>query len=256
MSSWECGWQMYVNKQRNKFITEQYRDLATEFDAMFGPDSFVGDDMLVHNCNRSFMHEKLFVETFEEVAKAPIYQQMAWRMHVLDFFLKHALRADGNYVECGVFRGFKSYFLLKKNAEQIKDRKKFLFDTFKGIDPSLADGSPIKRDEHAKDGLYEFVVERFSEFENLEIIRGSVPLSLQTVDVGVVNFVHLDMNSWQAELGALDYFLPKMVPGGVIILDDFGLKTHRKQFEKEYPFLVERGLSVLELPTGQGVVLL
>ena len=247
---------MYVNKQRNKFITEQYRDLATEFDAMFGPDSFVGDDMLVHNCNRSFMHERLFVETFEEVAKAPIYQQMAWRMHVLDFFLKHALRADGNYVECGVFRGFKSYFLLKKNAEQIKDRKKFLFDTFEGIDPSLADGSPIKRVEHAKDGLYEFVVERFSEFEKLEIIRGSVPLSLKTVDVGVVNFVHLDMNSWQAELGALDYFLPKMVPGGVIILDDFGLKTHRKQFEKEYPFLVDRGLSVLELPTGQGVVLL
>ena len=247
---------MYVNKQRNKFITEQYRDLANEFNSMFGSDAFVGDDMLVHNCNRSFMHEKLFVETFEEVAKAPIYQQMAWRVHILDFFLKHALQTEGNYVECGVFRGFKSYFLFKKNALQIKDRQKFLFDTFQGIDPSLADGSPIKRVEHAKDGLYEFVVERFSEFENVNIIQGSVPSSLGSVDVGNVSFLHLDMNSWQAELGALDYFLPRMSQGSAIVLDDFGLKTHHKQFEKEYPFLIERGLSVLELPTGQGVVLL
>ena len=54
----ECNWQMYVNKQRNKFITEQYRDLATEFYSMFGSDAFVGDDMLVHNCNRSFMHDE------------------------------------------------------------------------------------------------------------------------------------------------------------------------------------------------------
>jgi O-methyltransferase len=247
---------MYVSKQRNRYITEQYRDLATEFNSMFGPAAFVGDDMLIHNCNLSFMHDKLFAETFEEVAKAPIYQQMAWRVHVLDFFFKHALRIDGNYVECGVFRGFKSFFLLKKNAELIKNRKQFLFDTFEGIDPSLADGSPIKQADHAKDGLFEFVVERFSEFENLKVIKGSVPSSLKTVDVGTVNFLHLDMNSWQAELGALDYFLPRMSQGGVIILDDFGLKTHQKQFEKEYPFLIKKGLSVLELPTGQGVVLL
>ena len=100
------------------------------------------------------------------------------------------------------------------------------------------------------------MVERFSEFENLKVIKGSVPSSLKTVDVGTVNFLHLDMNSWQAELGALDYFLPRMSQGGVIILDDFGLKTHQKQFEKEYPFLIKKGLSVLELPTGQGVVLL
>ena len=67
---------MYVSKQRNRYITKQYQDLATEFNSMFGPAAFVGDDMLIHNCNLSFMHDKLFAETFEEVAKAPIYQQM------------------------------------------------------------------------------------------------------------------------------------------------------------------------------------
>ena len=64
------------------------------------------------------------------------------------------------------------------------------------------------------------------------------------------------MNSWQAELGALEFFLPRMASGGVIVLDDFGLKTHCAQFENEYPFFAEKGFSVLELPTGQGVVLL
>ena len=78
---------MYVNKQRNRYITKQYQDLATEFNSMFGPDAFVGDDMSHTQLQSVFYGDKLFAETFEEVAKAPIYKQMAWRVHVLDFFL-------------------------------------------------------------------------------------------------------------------------------------------------------------------------
>jgi O-methyltransferase len=250
------GFSMYVNDQRNYFVTEKYRKLASKFTELFADGSFVGDDMLIHNCNMSFLRDEQFRGVFEKLAEAPVYQQMAWRLHILDHFLKHALRVGGNYVECGVFRGFKSCFLFENNWSLIKPRKKFLFDTFTGIDPKLAEGSPIKNSDHAKEGLLDFVVQRFKQFENVTVVPGSVPLSLSDVDVGEVCFLHLDMNSWQAELGALEFFLPRMASGGVIVLDDFGLKTHSAQFEHEYPFFVDRGISVLELPTGQGVALL
>ena len=125
---------MYINKQRNKFVTEKYSQIATDFFDLFGQDSYIGDDMLVNNCNAYFLKDEHFIDQFNQVAIAPIYKQMAWRMHILDFFFSHSLQAKGSYVECGVFRGFKSFFLLKKYQDQMMNRASFLFDTFEGID--------------------------------------------------------------------------------------------------------------------------
>ena len=247
---------MYINKQRNKYVTEEYAILAEKFLKLFPEESFCGDDMLINNCNKSFLMDPEFMQVFNEVALAPMYDQMAWRLHILDFFLLHALKKNGSYVECGVFRGFKSYFLIKKNYAILKNRNKYLFDTFDGIDSEQADGSPIKKFQHQKDGLHDFVVRRFSKFKNMSIIKGSVPNTLKNVNINDVAFLHLDMNSWQAEISALKFFLPRMKSGGVIVLDDFGLKSHSEQCNKEYPFLKDKGIDILELPTGQGVALL
>jgi O-methyltransferase len=247
---------LYINKQRNKYVTDEYVTLAEQFLKLFPEGSFCGDDMLVNNCNKSFLMDAKFMAVFKEVALAPMYEQMAWRLHILDFFLLHSLKKSGSYVECGVFRGFKSYFLIKKNYNKLKNRGKFLFDTFTGIDVDQSDGSPILKYEHEKNGLHDFVIDRFSDFEKLNIIKGSIPGTLNEINIEKVAFLHLDMNSWQAEIAALEHFLPIMTSGGVIVLDDFGLKSHSAQCKEEYPFLKERGIDILELPTGQGVVLL
>lgn len=204
----------------------------------------------------SFMRDDKFSEIFESVATADMYKQMAWRLHILDFFLQLSLKKSksGAYVECGVFRGFKSYYLFKKTSSLMEDRKKILIDTFEGIDEQLSSDSPIRKIEHAKDELYDFVVSRFSKFPNTHVIKGSAPYVLSSFELEQVSFLHLDMNSWQAEIGALDYFLPKMSSGVIIVLDEFGLYSHRAQFEHEYPYFQNLGLPILELPTGQGVV--
>ena len=140
----------------------------------------------------------------------------------------------------------------EKYQDQMMNRASFLFDTFEGIDPNFSDGSPISKGDHLKRGLYDFVTERFSIFPNCNIIKGTVPLSLRDVKIESCCFLHLDMNSWEAELSALDYFLPLMTPGSIIILDDLDL--HSNQAKHELPYLKSRGIPVLELPTGQGVI--
>ena len=102
--------------------------------------------------------------------------------------------------------------------------------------------------------LHEFIINRFAEFDKTYIIRGAVPDSLENHDITGVSFLHLDMNSWQAEVGALEYFLPRMSENSIVILDDFGLFTHRAQMNHELPFLRSRGYRILELPTGQGII--
>jgi len=245
---------MYVNKQRNCYITEKYEDLSDQFEKLFPDESFIGDDMLINNCNMHFNNDEDFSSLFNSLALSPVYQQMKWRLHILDYFLDVSLKSDGSYVECGVFRGFKSYFLFKRHKDKMNARNKYLFDTFEGIPEKYSDGSPISNDEHRKRSLHEFIINRFAEFDKTHIIKGTVPDSLKNVDVTDVSFLHLDMNSWLAEVGALEYFLPRMCKNSIVVLDDFGLFSHRAQMNHELPFLRARGYRILELPTGQGII--
>ncbi|WYX15476.1 hypothetical protein WJ974_02785 [Achromobacter xylosoxidans] len=67
--------------------------------------------------------------------------------------------------------------------------------------------------------------------------------------------MHLDLNNAEAEIGALDMLFDRMVPGAVLILDDYGWLYYRAQKDAEDPWFARRGYRVLELPTGQGMVI-
>mgnify|MGYP000179091681 FL=1 len=63
------------------------------------------------------------------------------------------------------------------------------------------------------------------------------------------------MNNADAEISTLEYLWDRIVPGASIVLDDYGWLAYRAQKEVEDPFFAKRGYSVLELPTGQGLVI-
>ena len=63
------------------------------------------------------------------------------------------------------------------------------------------------------------------------------------------------MNSEMAEVLALEHLFDRLTIGGIIIFDDFGWKSAINQCKAEQAFMRKRGHSVLELPTGQGLVI-
>jgi predicted O-methyltransferase YrrM len=63
------------------------------------------------------------------------------------------------------------------------------------------------------------------------------------------------MNNAEAEIGALEVLWDRVVPGAVVILDDYGWAGCLEQKRAEDVFLTERGYQVLELPTGQGLLI-
>ena len=94
----------------------------------------------------------------------------------------------------------------------------------------------------------------FSEWPNAVVVRGTVPDILDAVSFGEVAFLHLDMNSPRAEQAALELLFSRITPGGIIIFDDYGWKQFQKQKESADRTMAERGHVILELPTGQGLV--
>ena len=70
-----------------------------------------------------------------------------------------------------------------------------------------------------------------------------------------IAFMHIDMNSPKAEAGALEVLFDRVSPGGIIVFDDYGWKQFEKQKEAADRFMAARGQFIMELPTGQGLMI-
>ena len=69
--------------------------------------------------------------------------------------------------------------------------------------------------------IYDQVKETFRN-DNVEIIKGAIPTTLNYVKIEKICFLSVDMNSVKPEIDSLNYFWDKLVSGGMIVLDDYG----------------------------------
>jgi O-methyltransferase len=103
--------------------------------------------------------------------------------------------------------------------------------------------------------LFNDVKAKFADSPNVHVIQGKVPDSFAIAVPEKISLIHLDMNNADAEVGALEVLFDRLVPGGILILDDYGWLYYRAQKLAEDTWLGKRGYQVLELPTGQGMVI-
>lgn len=230
---------------------------------------FWGDRLLTLDKSAGFLERAEFASALEAVRGSHIYDQyngpgtIAWRLHTLVWAAEQALHVSGDFVECGVFKGDMSWVLLQILGSRMQDRTVLLYDSFEGFSPRLAkpDDYPdnpgfieFANKIYGQDGLYESVRARFSAFPNVAVIRGFLPETLNQRMPARIAYLHIDLNSPDAEIACLDHLFDRVSPGGVIVFDDYGWRAFRPQKEAEDEFFAARGYSVLELPTGQGLV--
>jgi hypothetical protein len=101
--------------------------------------------------------------------------------------------------------------------------------------------------------VYQQVVETFKD-DNVKIIKGAVPGTLEQCHATKLAYLSIDMNCVAPEIAAANFFWDKISDGGVMILDDYGFPQHINQKIAFDQFALERGVEILCLPTGQGIV--
>jgi hypothetical protein len=66
------------------------------------------------------------------------------------------------------------------------------------------------------------------------------------------------MNCAFPELQALEFFWDRLVVGAIVILDDYGFSANQTGYINQKlaidAFAIRKGVSVLCLPTGQGLI--
>lgn len=142
----------------------------------------------------------------------------------------------GDLVEVGVYKGGSAAVLMTVAKEQ--GRRLFLFDTFTGI-PVRDSG----RDLHAVGDFGDTSVDDVrAALPDAVIVQGIFPWTL-TADVGPVAFAHVDVDQYQSTLLTCRALEPLMVPGGLMVFDDYDVLDGAKQaVDQVFPGRVEMSL--------------
>ena len=183
-----------------------------------------------------------------------------WRVHLYCWAGSHAKHLEGDFVECGVNTGIFSLSIMEYIDFNETGKHFWLFDTFNGIpDDQFTEAErQIGLDQAHADSYedcWEIAKKNFAPYAGARLVRGRVPESLATVEIERVAYLGIDMNALVPEIAAAEHFWPKMVSGGIIMLDDYCWLHHVHQKTAFDKFAAERGVKILNLPTGQGVIL-
>ena len=209
---------------------------------------FAGDNLIAFGRNLGFLRDERFIKAWDTHTSASHERGVMWRTATVVWAARQALRRQGDFVECGCYKGTTARILI--DSVDLGQRQYFLYDLFEHDASMNHNAMP----DHGA-GLFAATQARFADFPNVKVIQGAVPESFSQGLPDKIAFAHIDMNNAPAEIGALDAIEDRLVPGAMIVLDDFGALPYRAQHVAETEWFARRGIPVLELPTSQGLAI-
>ena len=154
-------------------------------------------------------------------------------------------RMEGDIAEVGVYAGSSTRTICEAKG----DKRLHVCDTFAGLpDPTSEDHGVERQGCFACD--LESIRAYLAGFPNVEYHVGFCPDSIRGVlDDTKFCFVHLDVDLYSSTKQCLEWFFPRLVPGGIILSHDYSLLDGVRQAFAE--FTADRREQVIELPTTQ-----
>lgn len=125
-------------------------------------------------------------------------------------------QVPGAFAECGVFQGHASRFI----HGLAPDRTYYLFDTFAGFDQR--DVEPGRgEDQRFRATSVEAVLRYIGDTRQVEVKQGRVPETFAGLESQTFAFVLLDMDVYPPTKAALEFFYPRLAPGGYLMVHDY-----------------------------------
>ena len=99
------------------------------------------------------------------------------------------------------------------------------------------------------------VKEYFKSYPSIKVVKGSIPGVLSQIPEKLIAFLHVDLNNAKAEDAALRQLQSRLMPGAIIVFDDYGGFGGSNQAVVHEKFANENGKDLLILPTGQAIII-
>jgi O-methyltransferase len=175
--------------------------------------------------------------------------------------VRHCVRREleGVFVECGVWRGGSVLAMVLTLQELgVRDRDVYLYDTFEGMtapterdvsahEPPALDtwNAARERDERPwaqafgehvfdEDSVRSTVLSSGYPAERVHLVRGPVERTIPARAPERIALLRLDTDWYESTRHELDHLYPRLVDGGVLIVDDYGHWEGARRAVDEY----------------------
>ena len=235
------------------FYQQFYRSVFDGISAL-GGDSFMADGLIVWGRVIGWIRDKRYINAVLSSQPDVRDSSIAWRTHTACWASRLACNVQGDFLEVGCYEGYTASVLRDFLEEDFTvfggKRKYFWFDRFAG-------GGSQKTLPLDQSSSYEKCNKRASKFSDVEVVKGDILETLVNNDSFSSRqfaFVHFDLNDFDVEFEVLKFVMKRIAKGGVLLFDDFAMVPFTEQNNSYRQYFKSLNLEVLELPTGQGLV--
>jgi O-methyltransferase len=148
-------------------------------------------------------------------------------------------KVPGEIAEVGVYRGGSARLM----CEVCGNRSLYLFDTFEGLPSTDQLDSRFGAGQYA--ASFEKVRSYLAKFPNVHIYKGLFPATSDPIVDKRFSFVHLDVDLYQPTRDSLQFFYPRVHPGGMFLIHDYLWAEGVREAVQE--FFATRPEPILEL---------
>ncbi|MBB3094603.1 hypothetical protein FHR83_002255 [Actinoplanes campanulatus] len=218
-----------------------------------------------------------FPVDYDEAARATIRTVKPWTMtspgklHALISSVRYVARHQipGDVVECGVWRGGSMLAIAKTLAEAgDTDRHLHLYDTFEGMsEPGEHDkrhdgrsAAEMLETSDKSSGVWAYAsledvraTMRESGYpaDRIHYYKGKVEDTIPGDAPERISILRLDTDWYESTRHELEHLWPRLVPGGVLLLDDYGWWDGAKRAVDEWLEEVNPRLLLLRMDEGR-----
>ena len=191
-----------------------------------------------------------------------LLKERLWRHYIIywtsKFAVKNTHAEKVNVVEAGVWYGMSTTYAisaLQNTVGQSSNFEVFLYDAWEGMkEENLTHSEKYRTGEYSYLSL-EQSKSNLRDFQNnCRFIKGHIPdVFVENPGPTELSWLHIDLRSSLPTLKTLEHFAPKLLPGGVILFDDYSHSIYKviKIAVDEYCRQL-KGL-LFPLPTGQAI---
>ncbi len=199
-----------------------------------------------------YMAEGRWRESSKEV------RDISWRLHTLIWAVGVALRShgvDAIFVECGTGRGYMAagaadYYNFEDSGPDF-----YLVDVFSNSLVAQDGLESISPAGFAYTDSVDEVKKYFDRYPSIKVVAGLIPSVLSNIPNKPISFLHIDLNSSDAEEKALQSLKNRLRSGSIILFDDYGGFGGEQQARVHERFAKDNNRELLVFPTGQAVII-
>lgn len=148
-----------------------------------------------------------------DVERANLTREL--RLRTLFLSASIARRVPGDFAEVGVYQGRSAVLL----ARIVPEKTLHLFDTFSGMPSVTEEIDSVKAGDFANTSL-SAVQARMPE-GNVQYHVGVFPSTVAGLENTRFAFAHYDGDLYRPCVDFIEFFWPRMSPGGIMVFDDY-----------------------------------